>query len=367
MSRNWKLGLGLAGFVVALNVLLSLLHSLSGGTPGGPPASSYSTGTDGAAAYATLLGRAGHPVGRVRASPGKARLDPSGTVVLLDAGPVAPADAAALRRFVAAGGRLVVGGGAGSWLDRIVREAPVWSPTPPTAPHPLAPDPDLAGVRSVATSSYGSWEGGSGLPLFGDGDHALLSVAAVGSGSVFLLADASLLENAKLDRADDAALGLALAGPSARSVDFLESYHGYGAAATGFGAVPGRWRAGFALLALAVIVLMLAAGRRLGPPQAAERELAPPRREYVESLGAVLARTRPREAAIAPVRARARRLVSERAGLGEAPSEEQVRAAAVLLGVTETDAAALSRPVATDADVLAVGRALAGVQRESRL
>ena len=97
MSRGWKVGLGLLACVVALNVLLVLLHSLSGGTPGGRPSSSYATAPDGVAAYASLLGREGHRVSRLRGDVADANLDPATTLVLLDpAGPVSAADAEAV-------------------------------------------------------------------------------------------------------------------------------------------------------------------------------------------------------------------------------------------------------------------------------
>jgi hypothetical protein len=366
VSRRWKVGVGLVAFVIALNVLLALIHSLFGGTPGGPTSSSYATSRTGAAAYASLLGRVGHRVERVRGDAAVAELDPASTVILLDpATPVAADDAASLRRFVAAGGRLVVGGAAGGWLDRIVPGAPVWSPTPAPAQRPLAPSPALARVHRLELTGRGSWEGGAALPLLGDSERALLALATVGAGRVWLLADAAPLQNRLLARADNAALGLALAGPRARDVAFLEGYHGYGTT-TGLAAIPARWWIAFGLLALATLTLMLASGRRFGPPQASERELPPPRREYVESLGGVLARSRPREAAIRPVRARLQALVAERAGLADAPSPEELRAAAARLGVPEEDAAAVSQPARSEADVVALGRALARLERESR-
>jgi hypothetical protein len=367
MSRGWKAGLGVGAFVVALNVALTLIHSLGGGTPGGPTSSSYATAPTGAAAYASLLGRAGHRVERLRGRPSAERLDPAATVVLLDpARPVAAEDGVALRRFVAAGGRLVLGGATGAWLDRIVPGAPDWSPTPSGAVRSLAPAPQLARVHELEPEDRGSWVGGSALPLLGDTDRTLLALAAVGTGRVWLLADASPLQNRLLDRADDAALGLALAGPAPRRVVFLERYHGYGAAATGFAAVPDRWWTAFGLLALATLVLMIASGRRFGPPLATERELPPPRREYVEALGSVLARSRSRDASIEPVRARVREVIAARAGLGRNPSDDELRAAAILLGVPADQAAALARPAASDADVLAVGHILARVERESQ-
>src|SRR5262249_54089451 len=172
----------------------------------------------------------------------------------------------------------------------------------------------------------------------GDEERALLDAARVGAGRALLLANAAPLQNRRLDVADDAELGLALAGSPARPVVFLESYHGYGGGRpSGLAAVPRRWWAAFAVLGLATIALMLASGRRFGPPEAAERALPPPRRQFVESLGGVLARTRSREQAAEPVRAYARRRIAERAGLGAEATDAEVRAAAVGLGVAGSD------------------------------
>jgi hypothetical protein len=366
VSRGAKLALAVVVSVVALNVALSLLHSLLGGTPGGPTSSSYATGPTGAAALAALLARDGHAVERLREPSAAARLAPEATVILLDPQSGLPgADAGALRRFVSSGGRLVLGGAPGSWLTRIVPDAPTWSPASVGVAATLAPVPDLRGVTRVGAASSGSWRGGSALPLLGAGDRALLSLASVGAGQVWLLADAAPLQNDELADADDAALGLALAGSPGRPVLFLESYHGYGSA-SGYAAVPARWLLGFALLFGAALTLMLASGRRLGPPQSNERQLPPPRWEYVESLAGILERSRRREDAIRPLRTRLGRVLAERAGLGQSPSDAEIAAAARLLGLTEEEAGALSRPALSDADVVSLGRALVLVARESR-
>ena len=361
LTTPWRIGLAIAAALVAVNVALALVRSLTGGTPGGQPSSSYATGPEGAAAYAELLSRAGHPVTRLRREPSRAALDPSETLVLLDAAFVEDADRDALGRFVEAGGRLLVGGAAGRWLRRVVPEAPRWTPGRVRAPRLLAPTPELARVRSVVADGRGAWQGGAALPVLGSDDGALLSVADA-PGRVLLLADTTPLRNELLDEADNAALGLALAGPAGRPVRFLESYHGYGEA-TGFAAVPGRWWTAFALAFAAAVALMLARGRRLGPPQPPERELPPPRRVYVESLGGVLARTRGKEQSVAPVRARALALVAERAALGPEPSEEELRAAGERLGVSAEELDALLGSARRD--VLAAGRALARLTRES--
>jgi hypothetical protein len=97
-----------------------------------------------------------------------------------------------------------------------------------------------------------------------------------------------------------------------------------------------------------------------------DRELPPPRRLYVDSLGGVLARSRQRDAAVRPLRARAEALIAARARLGPTPSAEQLRTAAIVFGVPASDADVLSRPALTDADVLALGRVHARIKGESR-
>src|SRR5207249_7350779 len=106
-------------------------------------------------------------------------------------------------------------------------------------------------------------------------------LGAVGRGRVALLADASPLQNRFLGEADDAALGLALAGPRKRPVAFVESVHGYGRA-SGVRAIPTSWRWALGGLVLAALVLIWARGRRLGPAERTTRDLPPPRRDYVD-------------------------------------------------------------------------------------
>ena len=110
MTIRTKSFLAIGGVLVGVNVVIAITNGLVGGTPGGPVSSSYATGSDGLAAYASLLGRSGHQVSRLRTPLAEAQLDPRDTVVLLDADGVTRDDAGALRAFVQDGGRLVVGG-----------------------------------------------------------------------------------------------------------------------------------------------------------------------------------------------------------------------------------------------------------------
>jgi Domain of unknown function (DUF4350) len=323
VSRPWRIALGIVALLVVVNLALRFLGTLTGGTPGGPRSSSYATSPQGDAAYAELLGRAGHPVEQVRSLPHESPPSPEATVFLLDPPAVKTADLAALRTFVRGGGRLVASG-----LRREVRR-------------------ELVPKRA----------GGS--------QNARVRVARLGRGSVHLLADSSPLQNRLLGSGDNAAFGLALAGPRNRPVEFLESYHGYGAG-SGLSALPLAWKLLLSGLGLAGLVYMVARGRRFGPPEEEGRSLAPPRRQYVDSLAAVVARSKRRDAGVGPVRREAREALLRRASRPPDVDDDAVRVAAKRLGVADDDAEALLRPARTDEDVVALGRAAARIRQDHR-
>ena len=156
-------------------------------------------------------------------------------------------------------------------------------------------------------------------PLDGDGGasgcspatRARCCSAPAGRGRIALLADTSPLQNRLLDEADNAALRARAQRP--RAAD-LRRERARLRPARGLAALPARF--GWALigLLLAALVFMVARGRRLGPPEPERRDLPPPRRAYVDALAATMARGKEREAAVAPVRAEARRRLARRAG-----------------------------------------------------
>ncbi len=328
----------------------------------GPTSSSYSTAADGLRGYAQLLAHSGHPVTRLRSMPADAALDPRTTVVLLDPNLVLAADVRALRRFLLSGGRLIAGGREpGAWLSELLRGAPQWSAAGSPVASPLLPVPETAGVNTVTSAAEGVWtDAGATLPALGQADASLLTVASVGAGRLALLADPSPLQNRLLAQADDAALGLSLAGPARRPVAFEEAIHGYGHS-SGFSALPARWKWALLGLIAAALVLVAARFRRLGPPQAAPAPAPPPRREHIEALAAALVRTGQPAAAAEPVRRRARTLVLERAALPPDADPSQFATAASRLGLDEAEIAALAAPPADESAALAAGRALATV------
>jgi hypothetical protein len=326
VSRGWRIVIGILAVLVLFNLALRLIGTLTGGTPGGPRSSSYATSPQGAAAYADLLGHAGHPVQQVRSLPHKSAPAAGSTVFLLDPPAVGTQDLQALRAFVRDGGRLVV-----SDLSR-------------------------QSVGELAPSASARHTRVQGIEV---------ETRRLGRGSVVVLSDSSPLQNRFLGDGDNAAFGLALAGPRTRPVAFLESYHGYGTG-SGLSALPLSWKLLLAGLGLSAIVYMIARGRRFGPPEEEGRSLAPPRREYVDSLAAVVARSRKREAAVDPVRREARDAVLRRAAMPPDAGHAAFQAAAGRIGLSDEDTEALVRHVRSDADVLAVGRAAARIRQDHR-
>jgi hypothetical protein len=329
--------------VLAINVGLNMLRDAFGG-PTGPPSSSYTTDGAGTAAYAELLAAAGHAVAPLRGQL-TGSLPRGITLFVLDPETLAPEEIDALREYVEGGGRLVIGGDPAAWLDDLVPSPPEVVERGIVAPgdgrpvaRVLAPAPETAGVDAITVDGATTFRGGSGLPIVGDDDGEVATLQDVGDGRVILLADTSMLHNALLDEADNAAFGLDLAGPINTPVYFAEGVHGYGTS-TGFAAIPLEWRIALFGLALAALVWMFAAGHRIGAPEDASRELPPPRSAYVEALATTLARAgRPAEA-VAPVRAAARERLARRAGLGADASLEEIRqAAASVLAPEEVEA-----------------------------
>jgi hypothetical protein len=211
----------------------------------------------------------------------------------------------------------------------------------------------------VAADGTGSWITPQGaLPALAGGDRTLLVAAGVGAGRVLLLADASPLDNARLDEADNAAFGLGLAGPRGRAVVFAESYHGYGKS-SGVAAIPGRWKTLLLLGIAAALVLMVARGRRLGPAEPERRELAPPRRDYVEALASLIGRARDRPAVAAALEQRARTVVTRATGADDLRG-------ATALGLEADEIGALLQPDPGEEGLVRAGRSLARLERAAR-
>ena len=344
-------------------VLLGAVWEQLSPEPTGPRSSSYATAPAGAAAFAELLERRGRRVLRERRDPNEHELDPRGTLVALDPGSLAGEDRRAIKRFVDGGGRLVVAGqGSEGLAGELLGRPPRREGEGPRDGVPVAPVAEAVAIRTAGDGRFRS--SGEALPVVAGREGALVLTARRGRGSIVLLASASPLQNRLLAQADNASLGLALA-PRDRPVTFLESVHGFGRA-TGLAALPNRWKWLIAGLGLAGAVFLLSRVRRFGPPEEAVRELPPPRRLYVESVGRTLVRTKDPKAAAAPVHAEGRRLVIRRAGLPAQAGDPEVREAATRIGLDPDEARVVAEGPASRDDVMAAGRALARLRRGVR-
>jgi hypothetical protein len=350
-----------AGAVLAAATVVSLIPQRGSGTDS--PSSSYSTGPTGSGAYAELLRRFDHPVQRIRGDLDRARLEPGSTLVILDAR-LTDGEIQGVGRFVRAGGRLVAGGaGVDGWLRELVDDPPRLDDTAVDAATAAGDAPEGEGIGLVRLGGQRSFgRPGSLQPLLAErGGVTLVALAGdVGPGRVVALADPTPLQNQLLGVADNAAFGLAVAGPGGRPVAFAEGPHGYGSG-QGLAALPDRWRVALAGLGLSTGVWLLARSRRLGPPEDEARLLGPRRRSYIDALAGTLGRTdRPAEAA-EPVRIRARSLLAGRAALPPDAPDDAVRAAGVRLGLPADEAEALVGIHGEDG-ALAAGRALARLE-----
>jgi hypothetical protein len=291
-ARGWALA-GTAA--VALLVIAGILGEAFGGEPHGPVSSAYATDGEGLAAWASLLARNGHPVLALRSPLGRARLDPAATLVVLDPEALLHSQGRRLLAFVNAGGRLLIGGSDPQrFLTALFENPPQWRRVAARRATPAAPFGTLVvGVGEVHSAGEGAWEEAAGyrpLLVAQPGGPVLLE-RRLGKGTLWLLADSSILQNRLLGSADNAQLGLNIGGAPPRPVVFVESVHGFGES-RGLAALPGRWWAALGGLLLAGLLWALARARRLGPPEPAEGslELSPPRGEYVEALALLLRR-----------------------------------------------------------------------------
>lgn len=356
--------------VVANVVAWALDHAVGGNQPSGKSGSSYATTADGLAAYAQLLADYGHPVRRLRGDLAQADIDPGSTLIITGGNGdafLAAGDVDSVTRFVALGGRAVL-------VDLPARDLRFIAGVDPTVLDGVRDYRDFAEslgpLRTVRTDAAVAYAADRDLtPLATEGDRVLLGgtqTGSGGSGETELLADSSPIENARIGEADNAAFGLALAGPADAPVVFAEGVHGYGES-RGLGALPGRWKIALFGLGVAAIVFAWAHARRLGPPDRPTRTLPPARSEYVDAMASTLERTSDSVAALAPLGAWSRERIKEHAGLPVDADRTTIDTAARQMGLTDDEIVALWRPPASTDDVLALGRVVARVTDERTL
>ncbi len=356
LPRASRIAVAVVGGLLVLNLLALIADAADRSGEEGPPSAATSTTATGTAAYASLLERFDHPVEQLTDPLSDAEIDPAETLVVLDPDALDDSEVEAVREFASAGGRLLIGGVSLAPNELVVGDPPAGSPEPA--------DPDVGAqvaaidavdVAAVRTAGLGSWrpdpDGGPDAPL--------LVSNRLGSGQVLLVADPSAVQNAYLGAADNAGFALALAGPPGRPVRFAESVHGAGGG-RGLGAIPGRWQVALIGTTLAALLWLGASARRLGAPDGTIERPAPPRREYVEARGALLARTGSAQEVATALRRSATEALSRRRG-SSAESPEALTSAAIARGATEDEADALVKAGGERERLVGSGRALAAI------
>lgn len=335
----------------------ALIFGLAAGTGPGddsPLPSIHNPGPRGAKVLATWLGA---PAVMATAQV------PAGTEVLVLADPgvrfLMPDEVAALRGFVEAGGTLVYLAPRPVKAQPAMAQALGLADAPPlpsakdsfgdadgaavvvTGAHPL-----LAGVRALRVSADTTVTVEDGEPLAGK----TLWKKALGSGEVLIAAGADLIENRRLDLADNAQLWANLAQ---RKLAFDEHHL---APAPSPPLTANLW----AMLAqLIVLGLLFVAARapRLGPPRPSVPRAHRSSLEYVRSIAGLMERAGVDGELKEALRARLRRLMHERLGIPLALSAaEASRALAAHTGVAPNAFAEL------DARILGTGFAEAAAE-----
>jgi hypothetical protein len=361
-----RAGVAAVVVLVVINVGLGLLDGATrGADQSGSRSSSFSTAATGTAGYADLLERYGHPTRRFRGELRRSDVGHHNVLMILDAGTPTRAERRAVEWFLELGGRLVVGGpDALAWTDdrymagsRGIDPGRVhWQPTGPRITRTTVEGESYR----VHTDGNGSWSTSDGRSL----TEELEPVVRLNEepGVNLVVADTSPLQNRRLDELDNAAFGLALAGDNGRPVVFLEGPHGYDSG-SGLDVIPGRWKVALVGGALAALLTLIAASRRIGPAEETVRRLPPPRRAYVDAVGVALARTRQPAEAIAPVQAAAREHLARRAGIPADAIPDDIRAAATREGWSTAEIDALYAPATDNESILAAGAALARAEK----
>jgi len=177
-------------------------------------------------------------------------------------------DAARVEKWVRGGGRAVLVG-----LDDAGLSGPFDPPGGNVAAaetstvSPCFPGAYAHDVSSIAAGS-GRFDLGQGawVSLYQDADGSSVISRTYGRGSIVWLADVTPVSNNGIGLRDGARLAVQLANAAGYAIYFDEYHHGLTNTVTAWQLLGSGGRAALVLLVAAVLVLVLARGRRLGPP-----------------------------------------------------------------------------------------------------
>ena len=327
---------------LVLAVVLLVVGFVAGTNPsGGRPLAPDSTAPDGAKGMVDLLRELGADVEVVRGPPA----DDADTAVLLD-DRLADSEVDELDRWVDAGGRLLVA-----------------DPSSPLASRADEGQPCPSAFDDVDTVVFLGDEAVDRDDTCSDTGFV---ASAHGDGWIIAVDDPTPFTNALLDEGDNAVLAAAVLAPTGTErVAFVDGSLGPGRDSL-YDLLPTDVRQALIQLGIAFVILVLFAGRRLGQPVLEQQPVAVEGAELVTAVGRLLdGRRRPDEAA-AVMRAATRRSLASRLGLSaDAPPEVLAAAVHTQTGIdpARVAAALATRPVASDADLVAVATELDHIRR----
>jgi len=286
---------GLIFMVVAgLLLVVGLTQSASQPTPtAGPPGSSYATDGNGSAALVDLLEANGYDTVRELRLLADHPPAPEDVLVIINGGTLTFDDQVAIADYLYSGGRVVSIGSTD--LYEVLLKTPHGNTFSVSEARVVAPVLGFQDVREVRPIQ--AWEeAGSLVPVVATDEGVVLGVEAHGDGLVVALADDSIVSNRYLGEGDHAMLALLAIGEPDGVVRFVEYVHGF-SQPTGLSALPTRWKQALVVLAAAGLLWLVARGRRFGPAEDPERDLAPPRSTYVDALAVTLGQSKDPEKA----------------------------------------------------------------------
>lgn len=343
--------------VAGVNLLVFLVRQVvEGEAVDGPAGSSYVTTTAGVAAMFEMYDQLGLQPERLRDT--VLREPPRADQVLIQVNEttisVEEAEAELVRDFVTDGGRLILAGPVSEgYLQTLVEDYPVYALEDSSGRYrQVFPDLPASGAGTIEADTIGVLaEPRTWAPLYiDDQGRTIVAVAHVGSGDVFWVADYTFFANGYIAQADNAPLAVALA--DGRQPLFDETIHGFVDSA---GMIPQQWMVAFWLGLAAALVAVFSYGTRRVPPEEFKRDLAPARAQYVDSMGALLARSKDESAALRPIREAAMGLLTTAAG----EPHGQTRLA-LMLGLGQPEVSALLEDDSPDPIVM--GQAFAKLE-----
>lgn len=357
-----KLMYATMGIVVVMLVTLSLLSPKDQDTEGSP--SSYSTKTRGGKAAYLLLKQSGYNIDRWESAPSELPVNPQNELLII-AGPIQYPDrdeSNALRKFVAAGGTLLL---AGTWDDAFAPDAHISYGKfrmPSTECKPALPTRLTRGGPVTMPGAW-TWDKASALQTlvhFTYQDEPVVVSYMVGRGEVIWWADAQPLTNLGIRDKNNLNLLINSLGEGKHILwdEYFQSKNQHEVAV--FPAAV-RWALWLQCGGLALL-LLFTFSRRSGPviPLVPESRLSP--LEFVDTLGNLYQRAAAAQVPVEIAFTRFRQLAARRLGLFGNISAQKLAQAMMVRRLVGRDFAAklqrceeaISDPTLTEKEALAL-------------